>query len=88
MAVITDKVHDNEYVVLDGNTFNRCTFTNCRMIYRGGELPNLDACKITDCNWTFEDSAARTLQFLHVFHRGGMRQMVDQIIAKICQLPN
>jgi len=49
---------------LDGNTYTQCTFTNCTVIYRGGEIPIITSCEFEQCVWGWEDSAGRTLEFL------------------------
>jgi hypothetical protein len=51
-------------VVLDGNSYQRCTFNECRLIYRGGPA-RLVSCYIgPNCTWQFVDAASYVLQFL------------------------
>ena len=41
MAEFNEQEFKDADEVLDGNTYNRCTFTNCRLVYRGGTIPFL-----------------------------------------------
>lgn len=68
---------------LDGNKYRACTFTNCRLVFRGGQPPTLVGCGFTGCTWVFEDAAARTLQFLRGMYHGmcpGGRNAVDEAL--------
>jgi hypothetical protein len=54
--------HDSEefsgrLVELDGNAYHNCTFTTCRLRYRGGGVPALLTCRFDRCSWEFEDAA-------------------------------
>ena len=56
--------------VLDGNVYNQCVFTNCKMVYRGGQIPLLRQCTFNDCSLHFEDAARRTLDLLKGMYQG------------------
>jgi hypothetical protein len=67
--------HDSEdfsgrLVELDGNAYHNCTFTTCRLRYRGGGVPTLQTCRFDRCSWEFEDAAGRTLEFLRGLYQG------------------
>ena len=49
---------------VDGNTYIRCEFKNCRLEYKGGELPHFTECRFENCVWSVADAAGRTLRFL------------------------
>jgi hypothetical protein len=61
-------LHDKEVfkdmrVVLDGGHFENCMFDGCELVYGGGQLvfnKNL----VNECSFSFDDSAARTVNFL------------------------
>lgn len=70
MADHVDETFQNEAVELDGNTYTDCTFVGCRLIYRGGEMPTIEGCRLDGCAWEFEDSAGRTLEFMRGIYHG------------------
>jgi len=56
--------YTNQDVVLDGKSYQRCTFNECRLTYRGGPS-RMVACYIgPNCVWQFEEAASYVLQFL------------------------
>jgi hypothetical protein len=57
-------------VNLDGTVFDKCIFQNCKMIYSGGDLPQMSNCSMNDCQWSFEGPAARTLAFIRAIYHG------------------
>ena len=71
MADFSDKNFEDETVNLDGNTYLRCNFTRCTIIYSGGEIPKLAHCNFTGESWRFEGAAERTLILLQEFSRSG-----------------
>ena len=60
-------------VVLDDDEFFECTFTRCRVVYRGGEKAYLVGCRFEDgCSFHLEGAAVRTLAFLRaMYHNMG-----------------
>jgi hypothetical protein len=74
-----------ESVVLDGNDFVQCEFENCKMIYKGGELPKLQHCRFTRCTWQLEDAARRSVLFLKsIYHSGpGGKELVEETLRQI-----
>lgn len=56
--------------IIDGKTYERCTFTRCRIVYKGGPLPLIDGCSFDDCTWDLEESATRTLDYLRSIYHG------------------
>ncbi len=73
----------NETVVLDGNEYLDCTFTNCDIVYRGTAAVSLDGVTTDNCRWTFEGSAGMTVKFLTALYQGGFSEMVDMTIDNI-----
>ena len=75
--------YNHETVVLDGEAFRRCEFRDCRLVYSGGEPPTFTGCRFHDCEWRFEDAAARTLAHLKVAWAAGAKAPVQAIIKEI-----
>jgi hypothetical protein len=53
----------NETVVLDGNDYRNCTFTNCELVFRGTASVSLNGVT-ANCRWTFEGAAGLTVKFM------------------------
>jgi hypothetical protein len=73
-------------VVLDGNSYMQCSFTECNMVYRGGQIPQIRGCRIERCRWIWEEGAIRTIQFLKGIYSGlgqGGRELVDDVVKEI-----
>ena len=49
-------------IVLDGNDFYDCTFNECRITYRGGDI-DVKAEAIR-CHWVFDGAAKNTINLL------------------------
>ena len=79
----TATIFNHETVVLDGEFYSDCEFRDCRMIYRGGEVPTFTRCRFEDCEWKFEDAAARTLAHLKVVWGAGAKGPVQAMIKEI-----
>jgi hypothetical protein len=86
----TNNVYQGVNVPIDNQNFHNCRFTNCRLVYAGGELPILTHCTLINSNFFFDEAAARTLVFLrHVYHGmgDGGRNHIEEIFAFIRQDP-
>jgi len=64
MDQIVEKTFSGGSENLDGKNYQRCTFTDCTLMFSGGQLPVMEACKFDRCRWQFNDAAKRTLDFL------------------------
>ena len=73
----------NQAVETDGEVFDRCTFIDCKLVYRGGELPDISACEFGGCSWVLMDAAIRTLAFMRFLKAAGGGDFVDSWIAII-----
>lgn len=76
-------IYNHETVGLDGENFSGCEFRGCRLVYSGGEPPVFDDCRIDECEWRFEEAAARTLAFLKVVWAAGGKAAVQGAIKEI-----
>jgi hypothetical protein len=79
----TAVIFNHETVPLDGERFEACEFRGCRMVYRGGEPPSFADCRFDDCDWRFEDAAARTLAHMKVVWGAGGKTLVQGLIKGI-----
>jgi hypothetical protein len=73
----------NETVVLDGNEYRNCTFTNCELIFRGTNGVSLQGIAFNDCRWTFEGPASLTIEFMTALYQAGVTDMLDQTFENI-----
>lgn len=53
-------------VETDDTMFHQVTFDGAELVYRGGNPPAFDRCRFLDVTFTFEDSAASTLDYLRL----------------------
>lgn len=51
-------------VLIDGGSFERCTFKRAVLVYGGGIPPRIAACSFVDTTFEFQGAAGRTLAFL------------------------
>jgi len=75
--------YNHQTVQLDGETFSQCQFAACRLIYSGGEPPKFDGCRFDDCEWKFEEAAARTLSYHKAMWNVGAKASVQALIKEI-----
>ena len=88
---LSGKTLSNATEVIDGNQYTDCRFENCKLVYRGGDLPKISGSHFENCNWQFEDAAERTLVFLrHLYHgmgAGGV-ELVEATLRALRQPPS
>jgi hypothetical protein len=73
----------NETVVLDGNEYLNCTFTNCELIFQGTNGVLLQGIAFNDCRWTFEGPAGLTVNFMTALYQAGVTDLIDQTFENI-----
>ena len=66
MEAIENKTFSRATVHMDGKTFLKCVFTDCRLIYSGGDFAWRET-TFTDCQISFEGPAKRTVEYLGYF---------------------
>jgi hypothetical protein len=84
---LEDEQLQDQDVVLDGNTYRRCTFTRCRLIFQGGAVPLLNDCRFVETEWAFGGAAMRTVGFLNMLYLGGAKQIAESTIKQIRAKP-
>jgi hypothetical protein len=76
-------IYNHETVALDGETFEDCEFRECRLVYAGGEPPSFVGCRFDDCEWRYDEAAARTLAHLRLVWSVGGKASVQALIKDI-----
>jgi hypothetical protein len=75
--------YNHETVVLDGEAFSDCEFRECKLLYAGGELPTFDGCRFDECEWKYDEAAARTLAHLKFVWSAGGKASIQATIKDI-----
>ena len=75
--------YNHETIQVDGEAFSDCEFRDARLVYSGGELPSFSRCRFDDCEWKFDDAAARTLAHLKLLWAVGAKASVQAQIKEI-----
>ncbi len=83
MAQYQGATFTNETVVLDGNDYRNCTFTDCVIVFRGTAAVSLNGVTANNCRWTFEGAAGLTVKFMTALYQGGFSEMIDLTIENI-----
>ncbi len=84
----TAKTFVGERIILDGHTYDGCTFERCELVFNGAAATTLTNNSIIDCTWRFEGSAALTLAFLRALVEGGAAEMVSNTLGLGAQEPS
>jgi hypothetical protein len=76
-------IFNHESVALDGESFERCEFRECRLMYAGGDLPSFTDCRFDACEWKYDEAAARTLAYLKLVWGLGGKASVQALIKEV-----
>jgi hypothetical protein len=55
-------------IILDGNEFRNCIFTNCEMQFLAAAPFVLVDCVLQGCTWSLKDGARATLEVLRILY--------------------
>ena len=83
MALHEGASFSNETVVLDGNEYRNCTFTNCEIIFGATAGVSLNGISFNNCRWTFTGPAGTTINFMTALYQAGVTDMLDQTFENI-----
>lgn len=83
MTIYKAETFEDRQVPLDGNEYDSCTFTRCELVYAGGSLPSLMNNRITECKWTFDGAASRTVKFMRQLYCGGGQLLIEDTFKMI-----
>jgi hypothetical protein len=70
-------------IVLDGNTYIRCVFKQCTLIYKATAPVTLSGCTFDSCGFALDGNAALTVSFLSGIYANGGQGIVNDIIDQI-----
>jgi hypothetical protein len=73
----------NQQIDLDNNAYFGCTFTRCRIVYRGADYVELRSNTFRDCDWHFDGPAGATLALLWQLYHDCGQEIVEQTFAMI-----
>lgn len=80
------KTYESETVLLDGHSFENCTFKNCTLEFRGTDAVSLVGNNIQNCQWSLSGPAALTISFLKGLYQGAGptgQSLVDSMFKEI-----
>lgn len=75
-------------VLLDGNQFIECQFERCLIVYAASAATDLKNNNFTNCEWSFEGAAARTMDFLKGLYFNGGKDLVQETILAMFSAEN
>jgi hypothetical protein len=68
--LLQDQTFENQDVHLDFTEYQRCTFNNCKVLYRGFGPVRLGENTFNGCQFYFVDGARHTMEFLSDLYHG------------------
>lgn len=77
METIFGKNFKNQTVVMDERNYVQCTFTNCEIVYTGGDFAWVNS-RFDHCKITITGNASKTLAFMH---QVGILQPPTQVLT-------
>lgn len=84
MAKHSGATFKGQRLVIDGESYEGCTFENCTLVYRGAALPAFNRCTFNPPRFTFEDEADNTLSFLKSLAADpGMRHVIRDTFPEL-----
>lgn len=83
MAVFERERFADQEIVVDGNQYEACTFTNCVLVFEGGEPPLFERCTFRTIKIELRGAAARTTNYLNALFTSGMPDEVESVLVDI-----
>lgn len=83
METIVGKKFQNQTIVVDDKNYVQCTFTNCEIVYAGGDYSWVHA-TFENCKITITGNAGKTVQFMQ---QVGMFPPNPQLLPGAAQMP-
>jgi len=82
------KKYKDQDVVLDNKTaYIRCKFTNCNIIYMGGDFQLLN-CQFENCQISITGEAGKVVAFMQMVGMIQQTQMPSQVPPAVAQMPD
>jgi hypothetical protein len=82
--------YNGQTIKIDGQLYDHCEFTNCKIVYNGGVLPVLHKNQFSGCSFILGDAAERTMAFIKSIYGGGGqggKDWVEDILKQIRAVP-
>lgn len=79
--VIRDTTIIDQVVNLDGNRFENVIFQRCTLAYSGGQLPDIQECRLEECSWQLKGAAHRTLHYLKHLVKTGDAATIAKVLG-------
>lgn len=70
-------------VLIDGNRYESCVFSNSTLVYGGGELPAFVNCTFRQTSLRLTDVAEQTTGYLSVLNATEMRPAVSKLLGQV-----
>ena len=67
---VKDQVFERQPLEVDGTTFERCKFKECRIIFSAIDNVTFKDCTFIACNWVFDGPAETMLDYLSALYHG------------------
>lgn len=83
MAMFENETFTGQSIVVDGNRYEACTFTNCTLIYQGGERPVFARCAFPGSNIQLEGAASSTVRYLRTLSQAGLSVKVQDVLGSV-----
>lgn len=80
--IAKNKKFTSTKIMLDGGTFENCTFKNCEIVYSGYLSVVLQDCTFDGCNFSFDGPAGATLQFMKGIYGAGAQEIIENTFAE------
>ena len=80
-----DKVFEGGEIVLDFNSFDRCTFNQTALTFHGYGPCEFANCSFNGCHWSFSGPAGLTVEFMTNLYTagGGTRELISRTLENI-----
>jgi len=63
-----DRIFNNDTIRIDGNTYVRCVFRDCTLIFSASGSFGFDSCSFDRCACAFSGAAKLTVQFMDAIY--------------------
>ena len=73
----------NQDVVIDGNRYEGCVFSNSTLVYGGGELPAFVNCTFRQTGLRLTDVAQQTTTYLSLLNATELRPAVGKLLGQV-----
>jgi len=83
VETIQNEKFTGQSIIVDNTRYETCTFTNCILVYQGGEPPVFDRCSFPGSNIQLEGAASSTIRYMRKLNKVGFSAKVQEVLAKV-----